>query len=497
MFYAACHPFSDTSSASINVNHNNNTVKRAADTGADGPGRASLLFALSFAVLMFLPASNLFFYVGFLVAERALYAPSVGFCLLVGAGLALAESRWRRIGPTLSVLLLAVLAARTVVRNQDWRDDRALYTAGIRHSPAKSLGNLATILASQGRLEQAERAYRAALSVRGNMADVHYNLGNLLYSQGKYRQSATCYQDAVGYRRQFAQAYLNLAHAHLKLGQSVLARQVLLACRDLHGSRIRDPRSHASAKVGCLVELGRLYAEEDKDPPLALKQYLLALGLAPEGYNKETIYNLIGEAQYRMANYEEAESWFKKALEIQPAMVHAHLFYGKMLAKNKTRVDEAEGWFHRAQTTAPNNYVVYLHYGQFLYETGRLREAAAVYVRGTELAPSEYDLTFNLANVYRELGRYQQAEDFYRRAAHIRPEDVQSHRNLGAILHLTGQLREAEAAYLTALRLSPGDHVTEVNLERLYNVMERHDLQPRDATPERRERRGRSAANGT
>ena len=39
-----------------------------------------------------------------------------------------------------------------------------------------ALGNLATILASQGRLEQAERAYRAALSVRGNMADVHYNL---------------------------------------------------------------------------------------------------------------------------------------------------------------------------------------------------------------------------------------------------------------------------------------------------------------------------------
>ena len=48
----------------------------------------------------------------------------------------------------------------------------------------------------------------------------------------------------------------------------------------------------------------------------------------------QTIYNLIGEAHYRMANYEEAESWFKKALEIQPTMVHAHLFYGKMLAKN-------------------------------------------------------------------------------------------------------------------------------------------------------------------
>ena len=56
--------------------------------------------------------------------------------------------------------------------------------------------------------------------------------------------------------------------------------------------------------------------------------------LSPTRLCFQTIYNLIGEAQYRMANYEEAESWFKKALELQPAMVHAHLFYGKMLAKN-------------------------------------------------------------------------------------------------------------------------------------------------------------------
>ena len=76
---------------------------------------------------------------------------------------------------------------------------------------------------------------------------------------------------------------------------------------------------------------------------------------------------------------------------------------------------------------------------------------------------------------------------------------MQSHRNLGAILHLTGQLREAEAAYLTALRLSPGDHVTEVNLARLHNVMQRHDLRPRDAGggAERRGGPRARAVNGT
>jgi len=37
-------------------------------------------------VLPFIPASNLFFPVGFVVAERILYTPSMGFCMLVALG---------------------------------------------------------------------------------------------------------------------------------------------------------------------------------------------------------------------------------------------------------------------------------------------------------------------------------------------------------------------------------------------------------------------------
>lgn len=46
----------------------------------------SLRQALSLIVLPFIPASNLFFPVGFVVAERVLYVPSMGFCVLVAHG---------------------------------------------------------------------------------------------------------------------------------------------------------------------------------------------------------------------------------------------------------------------------------------------------------------------------------------------------------------------------------------------------------------------------
>uniref|UniRef100_A0A182PDC5 DUF1736 domain-containing protein n=1 Tax=Anopheles epiroticus TaxID=199890 RepID=A0A182PDC5_9DIPT len=47
---------------------------------------AALLMSVVLLALPFLPASNLLFYVGFVVAERILYLPSVGYCLLIGLG---------------------------------------------------------------------------------------------------------------------------------------------------------------------------------------------------------------------------------------------------------------------------------------------------------------------------------------------------------------------------------------------------------------------------
>ena len=48
--------------------------------------------------------------------------------------------------------------------------------------------------------------------------------------------------------------------------------------------------------------------------------------------------------------------------------------------------------------------------------------------------------------------------------------------NLGAILHLNGKLQEAEANYLRALHLKPDDTITQSNLRKLWNIMEKQGL---------------------
>ncbi|CAG0918309.1 unnamed protein product [Notodromas monacha] len=135
-----------------------------------------LTTALLLLIVPFIPASNLLFHVGFVVAERVLYLPSTGFCLLVGLGAGLVARRRRHLARVLVAVVLCAFAARTLVRNRDWVDEHALYTSGIPVNPAKSYGNLGRVLSAEGREKEAEAAYMSAIRLRPNMADAHYNL---------------------------------------------------------------------------------------------------------------------------------------------------------------------------------------------------------------------------------------------------------------------------------------------------------------------------------
>jgi len=46
-----------------------------------------MALGLALLVVSFLPASNLVFRVGFVLAERVLYIPSTGFCVLITLGI--------------------------------------------------------------------------------------------------------------------------------------------------------------------------------------------------------------------------------------------------------------------------------------------------------------------------------------------------------------------------------------------------------------------------
>ncbi len=87
-----------------------------------------------------LPTSNLLLPIGVVVAERLLYTPSLAASLAVAylwQRIAQAEQpqRTRRLAYALAGLVLVLLAARTYVRNPDWKDNDAVFAAMIRDHP--------------------------------------------------------------------------------------------------------------------------------------------------------------------------------------------------------------------------------------------------------------------------------------------------------------------------------------------------------------------------
>lgn len=56
----------------------------------------TLTFGLVLLITPFLPASNLFFRVGFVIAERVLYLSTAGYCLILAYAVAYCCYRWRK-----------------------------------------------------------------------------------------------------------------------------------------------------------------------------------------------------------------------------------------------------------------------------------------------------------------------------------------------------------------------------------------------------------------
>ncbi|KAM7310323.1 protein O-mannosyl-transferase TMTC2 [Ixodes scapularis] len=442
------------------------------------------VLALAMLVLPFVPATNLFFYVGFVVAERVLYVPSMGFCLLVAVGAdqlcagarrrAQGDSALRRLVLAACVALLLLLSLRTVRRNRDWLTEEDLYRSGIDVNPPKSYGNLANILSAHGKKAEAEWAYKKALTYRSNMADVHYNLGILLQEQNRLEEALQSYKLAIQFRPRLAMAHLNMGLVLGIMGRKDEAVDVYRHCAQLDSAGLKDPKTHESTKISALFNLGRLYADEGKYKE-AIRVYQEAVAKMPDHYQPQSLYNMMGEAYFKLGEYTEAERWYKEALRAKNDHIPAHLTYAKLLSK-WNRPSEAEQWFLRAKGLAPNDSSVYQHYGQFLSESDRHTEAAELYLRAAELAPDEYEIIFNAANTLRQAGRNAEAEAFYYTAVKLRPREVTSHMNLGAMLHVNGKLLEAESSYLEALRLKPDDPITQNNLQKLRNLLAQRGL---------------------
>ncbi|XP_066865061.1 protein O-mannosyl-transferase TMTC1 isoform X5 [Kogia breviceps] len=452
-----------------------------------------VLVGLLFLVFPFIPASNLFFRVGFVVAERVLYMPSMGYCILFVHGMSKLCTWLNRCGAaTLSVstvLLLLLFSWKTMQQNEIWLSRESLFRLYPRH--ASALNNLGTLTRDTA---EAKMYYQRALQLNPQHNRALFNLGNLLRSQEKKEEAITLLKDSIKYGPEFADAYSSLASLLAEQERFKEAEEIYQAgikncpdSSDLHNNygvflvdtgsaetavahyqqAIRLSPSHHVA----MVNLGRLYRSLG-DNSAAEEWYKRALQVA----RKTEILSPLGALYYNTGRYEEALQIYREAVSLQPSQRELRLALAQVLAV-MGQTKEAEKMTNHIVSEEPGCLECYRLLSAIHSKQDQHDKALDAIDKALKLKPKDpkvvSELFFTKGNQLREQNLLDKAFESYKVAVELNPDQAQAWMNMGGIQHIKGNYVSARAYYERALQLVPDSKLLQENLAKLDRLEKR------------------------
>ena len=181
----------------------------------------------------FAVTANLLFPIGTIMGERLAYFASIGLCLLFALLWATLAKRHSTPAWFLLIAVCTALSARTIVRNRDWRDNLALYSAALRVVPesAKMHQSIAIEYARRGQLDNARAEYQTALHIYPNYPEALESFGLLESNLGHDQDSRRLLESALALAQKGSVNYnfavVNLAAQYVKLGENDHAMKLL------------------------------------------------------------------------------------------------------------------------------------------------------------------------------------------------------------------------------------------------------------------------------
>jgi len=282
--------------------------------------RGSILarFAILWFFINLLPVLNLSaFGEDFLVQERYVYIPSIGFSLLVAIGLTkIPIEKWipfgsRRVAQTVVVgLLVFLLAGKNLAQNTTWEDDMAVWLHGVEKAPEQSMP--------------------------------HYVLGHKLIDQGDYAKAAEQLEQYMKLIPNNLVVISNLAAAHVLVYQYQAAANPGTADRASldRALELCEKGLSISSEAATLWDtLGTVHTFDT-----GLKNYERAIACFQRGLifspDNPMITFHLGGTLVKRGNLDEGMRYLKTALELAPSIVDAHKFLAQVY-KAKGNIKEA------------------------------------------------------------------------------------------------------------------------------------------------------------
>jgi tetratricopeptide (TPR) repeat protein len=226
------------------------------------------------------------------------------------------------------------------------------------------------------------------------------------------------------------------------------------------------PAAGATTKGGPAPTAQQLAALEHMlnrgDPRAAVTEAKRLAMLFPRS---PALLNLLGMAQARTGQHDEALASYDRVLEIDPGFAGAHLNKANAYAL-LGQFDKVEAEARAALALNPKLAQAHMLLGYGLVNTGRAEAAEAPFKTAVRLAPRMVQPQIGLGNTYAALGRHEDALAAFERARRLEPNNVDVLNNLGNTLISLHRIDEAVSDLEQAAALAPRNVVLLNNLAR-------------------------------
>ncbi len=243
-----------------------------------------------------------------IVADRFMYLPSLGFCLLVGILLdyllikiARWDIRFRGIVYTMMLLLVGVFSLKTYTQSEIWKENIVFWNYVIGKNPniPRAHNHRGAALVRKKQFDLAITDFSEAIRLYPHYPRAYCNRADTYAFQGRYDLALSDLNQALEMDQNFARAYTSRGIIYAK------TEKYALAIRDFTEAITLNPTSEKDYNNRGIVY--KKMGEYD----LALEDFSRSLLLNPQSFaaylNRGNLYQLLGKLSLAQEDFTRAQ----------------------------------------------------------------------------------------------------------------------------------------------------------------------------------------------
>jgi tetratricopeptide (TPR) repeat protein len=244
----------------------------------------------------------------------------------------------------------------------------------------------------------------------------HYLLGSILFEERNSKEAAESFEKTILLSPNFEPAYYDFAAAKINLNETGEALKML--------DRARGKFSESF--------VGEFYTAlaytRMKDYTNSLKHLTSAEVIARATATNRlthTFYFQLGSAYERNQKFKEAETYFRKAIELEPEFSEALNYLGYMWAERGENLKEAREMIEKALKLEPENAAFLDSMGWVVFKLGQPSEALPWILKAIE-RNEEPDATLfdHLGDIHAALKQMDRAREAWQKSVAIEPSEA-------------------------------------------------------------------------